>query len=88
MENEIPNKATNQRLIQFIPDAAIFTDSSFTITAWNKAAVVLFNYRQHEVLGFDISFLIPTSNDTNNQALSLKSASFSQDTITPKSITT
>ncbi|HEY8893738.1 MAG TPA: PAS domain-containing sensor histidine kinase [Niastella sp.] len=81
MENEIPNKATNQQLIQFIPDAAVFTNSSFIITAWNKAATTLFNYAEYEVLGLDISFLLPAFYGMYNQLPSLKNPSFSHDKI-------
>ena len=78
MENEIPNRTTNQLLIQYIPDAAVFTDTSFIITACNKTAATLFNYPQPDLLGFDISFLLPASSATNTQTASLKNTAFTQ----------
>lgn len=72
MENEIPKGTTNQPLIQFIRDAAVFTDTSFIITACNKMAATLFNYRQHDVSGFHIPFLTPASSAINTQQVSLK----------------
>src|SRR5687768_12839956 len=82
MENEIPNRTTNQLLIQHIPDAAVFTDTSFIITACNRTAATLFNYRQQDVLGVNISSLIPASSETNNQTVSLTNTSFTQGIIT------
>jgi len=82
MENEIPDRTTNQLLIQHIPDAAVFTNTSFIITACNQPAAALFNYRQHDVLGLDISFLTPTSSETNTHTDPLKNASFTQGIIT------
>src|SRR5688572_28108162 len=82
METEIPNRTTNQLLIQFIPDAAVFTDTSFVITACNRTAATLFNFRQQEALGLDLSFLIPASSETNTPIASLKNAAFTQGIIT------
>ncbi|HEX6430950.1 MAG TPA: histidine kinase [Niastella sp.] len=82
MENELPNRTTNQLLIQHIPDAAVFTDTSFIITACNRTAAALFNYSQHDVVGLDISFLIPTSSESNNPIVPLKNAAFTQGIIT------
>jgi signal transduction histidine kinase len=82
MENEIPDRTTNQLLIQHIPDAAVFTDTSFLITACNRTAAALFNFSQHEVLGLDISFLIPGTSATNTPIAPLKNASFTQGIIT------
>lgn len=82
MENEIPKGTTNQPLIQFIRDAAVFTDTSFIITACNKMAATLFNYRQHDVSGFHIPFLTPASSAINTQQVSLKDIAFKQGIIT------
>jgi signal transduction histidine kinase len=82
MENEIPDRTTNQLLIQHIPDAAVFTDTSFIITACNRTAAALFNFSQHEVLGLDISSLISGSSETTSPIASLKNASFTQGIIT------
>ena len=82
MENEIPKGTTNQPLIQFIPDAAVFTNTSFIITACNKMAATLFNYRPHDVSGFHISFLTPASSAINSQQVSLTNKAFKQGIIT------
>jgi PAS domain S-box-containing protein len=81
MENEIPNRTTNQLLLQYIPNAAVFTDTSFIITACNKTAATLFNYKQQEILGCHISFLLPSSSETNTQLTSLNEAAFTQGII-------
>lgn len=78
MENEIPKETINQLLLQFIPDAAVFTNASFIITTCNKMAATLFNYRQHDVSGFNISFLIPASSAINTQQVSVKNKAFKQ----------
>ncbi|THU34777.1 PAS domain S-box protein [Niastella caeni] len=80
MENEIPNSTTNQLFIQYISEAAVYTDNSFIITSCNEAAAALFNHRLHDILGFDISFLTPSS-ETNSQSLPLKNTAFTQGTI-------
>jgi transcriptional regulator with PAS, ATPase and Fis domain len=82
METEIPNRTTNQLLIQFIPDAAVFTDTSFVITACNRTAATLSNFRQQKVLGLDLSLLIPASSETNTRIVSRKNAAFTQGIIT------
>jgi PAS domain S-box-containing protein len=80
MENEIPVKTTNQLLVQHISEAALFTDAGFVITACNKAAAELFQYKQQEVLGFDITSLISTYSATNGQALTIKHTAFTRGT--------
>src|SRR5687767_3617678 len=82
MENAIPDRTTNQLLIQHIPDAAVSTNTSFIITACNSTAAALFNFSQHEVLGLDISFLISGTSETNTPIAPLKNASFTQGIIT------
>lgn len=81
MENEILKETTNQLLLQFIPDAAVFTNASFIITACNKMAATLFNCRQHDVSGLDISFLTPASSAIITQQVSLKNKAFKQGII-------
>lgn len=76
MENEIPSTTTNELLVQHISEAALFTDADFVITACNKAAADLFQYKQQEVLGFDITTLISTYTTTNGQSLSIKHTAF------------
>jgi PAS domain S-box-containing protein len=57
MENEIPIQSINQLLLQHINEAALFTNASFVITACNKAAARLFQFRLQDVAGLDISSL-------------------------------
>ncbi len=57
MENEYYNQPIGQLLIELISEAAIITDTSFIITACNKAATELFRYTQQELTGSNISIL-------------------------------
>src|SRR5690349_6539728 len=57
MENEIPIQSINQMLLQHINEAALFTNASFVITACNKAAARLFQFRLQDLSGLDISSL-------------------------------
>ena len=57
MENEIPNQTINQLLLQHINEAALFTNASFVITAYNKAAARLFQFPLQDLSGLDISSL-------------------------------
>lgn len=65
MENANPNQSNSQILIQHISEAAIFTDASFVITAFNKASTELFLYTQQELTGSKISILALTTDTTN-----------------------
>lgn len=65
MENGNPNQLTSQWLIQHISEAAVLTDTSFTITAYNKAATELFHYTQQEFTGTNISILTTATDITN-----------------------
>lgn len=42
-----------------MPDAVVLTDADFKIIHWNRAAEKLYGYTAQEVLGRDISLLIP-----------------------------
>ena len=57
MENEIPVQSINQLLLQHINEAALFTNASFVITAYNKAAARLFQFPLQDLSGLDISSL-------------------------------
>lgn len=74
MENEIPNQTTNELLVQLINEAALFTDTSFVITACNKKAANLFHLKQQDVLGLTLSSLVSTSSLTNVHISSIKNA--------------
>jgi PAS domain S-box-containing protein len=65
MENEILNQTTREQLVQHINEAALFTDTSFVITACNKIAANLFHFKQPDVLGLTLSSLVSTSSLTN-----------------------
>ena len=67
MENDFPTQSTNQLLIQYISEAAVFTDPRFAIIACNPAASALFLYNQQDVQGHSISLLASTSSTTNSQ---------------------
>jgi PAS domain S-box-containing protein len=76
MENGIPTKSTTQLLIQHISEAAVFTNTGFVITACNTAAATLFNYRQQEITGLDITSLTSSSNATIHKSASIKNIDF------------
>jgi len=49
------------KLLQSIHDAVIATDSERRITSWNGAAERLYGWTEQDVLGKDISMVLPTS---------------------------
>jgi PAS domain S-box-containing protein len=46
-------------VIQTATDAIVLADSSGNIIAWNKAAQIIFGYREEEVLGQPLTMLMP-----------------------------
>ena len=78
MENDNPNKTTNQLLIQHFSEAAVLTDPSFIITACNAAAAALFLYNQQDVPGLRLSLLHATSSEAYNQLSSITHTTFTE----------
>lgn len=61
MESDIPNKTTNQLLVQHVSEAAVLTYPGFGIPDCNAAASALFCYNRQLVPGQPSSLLSPTS---------------------------
>lgn len=64
MESDIPNKTTNQLLVQHVSEAAVPTYPGFGIPDCNAAASALFCYNRQLVPGQPSSLLSPTSLQT------------------------
>ena len=64
-----PRKSAEEKLayqaflLESVSDAVIASDSSFTLTAWNRAAEALYGWRAHEVLGRPAEHVLQTEFD-------------------------